>query len=155
MRRRPIGIPACRCLIGWAMRGHHPPPDPWTMTEAELAAAAAPRAWSGVQRRWMTAGLGRLTREVVLRLADRWGVRVEEVVIGRTCVYARVCVQDLYAAWMFGPAVNVIATRRARRELGWPRGERVFTRRGRRWELGPGDEAPGALLRRNPALALL
>ena len=155
MRRRRGGIPAQCCLFAWAMRGHHPPPDPTVLSEADLAATGALRGRPGPARRWMTEALGRVVREVILRQADRWGARVHEVLIGRTCVYARVDVQDCFDEWSFGPAVNLIATRRARRELGWPRDERVFTRRGRAWQLPTFDPTPEPLGRRYPGLALL
>lgn len=155
MGRRRGGIPSQPCLFAWAMRGHHPPPDPTAVSDAELAASAALRGRPGPERRRMTEELRRVVREVILRLAARRDARVHEVVVGRTCVYARVDVHDCMDEWSFGPAVNLIATRRARRELGWPRDERVFTRRGRAWRRPTLDPAPEPLVRRYPALGLL
>lgn len=142
------GIPASGVLLAWSMRGHHAPPDPTRCTEEDIRRYAEFRARPGPTKRWMTPALATIVSEVIRRHAERRRARLVAMLLGRTCVYARLDLHGFDDPAVFSQAVNLIATRRARRELGWPRDERVFGRRPHVRTLPPLDPQPLALLDR-------
>lgn len=64
---------------------------------------------------------------------DRRQAPCLEVLVARSCVYAVVDIAVNEGGLL--DAVRLLTARRARRTLGWPKAERVFTKRHHAWPL--------------------
>lgn len=130
--------PPRRFVIALAMRGHRPPPDPLTLGADALRAALTLHGRPGPHRRLCTTSLtGLIATTFAGACAERggWG---EEIVAGPSCVYALVTVPPSRVQNLCD-VVRLRVGRRARRELRWPAGERVFTLRPSVFDAGEGD----------------
>lgn len=124
-------------LMAWSMRGHHPAPNPVTLTPEQLEREVSLRSQLHPDRRWILGPLAQIIADVIRKSCVRRGSICLDVVVGRTCVYAAV---------LFGGGVNIedglhdavrlVTTRRARSELDWPRDERVFVPQRLWWPIG-------------------
>lgn len=117
-------LPGVVTLMAWTMRGHHPAPNPVTLTPESLSREIELRSQVHPERRYISTELGHLVQAVIHELCKRRGLGCHDVVIGRTCVYAAI-------RFGGGPgsevslhdAVRLVTTRQARHKIAWPRTE--------------------------------
>lgn len=136
--------------MGFSMRGQRPPPDPFVLTAEQLAREAYLRAKAAPEKRFMQEGIAEIIGFALRRACENRGGRCTDVLVARSVIYAVVCVPELSESGLCD-AVRLIAAKRARRVLHWPKSERVFTLRNYWWPLG--IEGPCMDVRRRfPAL---
>lgn len=113
--------------FAWVMRGNDRPPDPYAMTVAELDHAL-------LVRRRRLLGQRRITPELegIIRGAIEWACRsracrVRDLAVCTSCVFLLIdSLRITHSDRGMHQAVRHVVTRRTRRLLHWPRGERVF-----------------------------
>jgi hypothetical protein len=121
-------VPLQQYLLVFAMRGHRLPPNVAELTPERLAAEIAIRRRPTPEKRWMSAEIGELFLGVARSCCERRGGRCLDVVVCSSCAFVLVELPPMSQYGMCD-AVRLVTTKRARRAHGWPRGERVFSRR--------------------------
>lgn len=135
-------LPGVVTLMAWTMRGHYPAPNPVTLTPESLSREIALRSQVHPERRYVSTELGHVIEGIIHGLSTRRGLGCQDVIVGKTCVYAAISFsRGPGGESSFHDAVRLITTRRARRQIAWPRSERVFAPRHLWWPFGLEEEA--------------
>jgi hypothetical protein len=117
-------------IVWFSARGYGVYPDP-RQWPSDLSEWRQRRARPRPEKRSMTPAVRRIVEESIQRVAESRGASCLAVRAGPTGAAAVLeCSQGIYriAFTEFAQAVKQVASRRAFREAGWPRGESVLTR---------------------------